>query len=127
MWSAFSEGINTEVSTNFAVVTLAGTAESDEKKAQAEMLAINTRGVKSVDNQLVIEPVIKATTNPKDETSSTSQTISDTWITTKVKSSFLMSINIHSRDISVSTEQGVVTLSGEIHSGIEHALAVPLC
>ncbi|WP_151669383.1 BON domain-containing protein [Nitrincola schmidtii] len=126
MWSAFSDGIDTEVSTSLAIVTLAGTAESDEKKALAEMLAMNTRGVKAVDNQLVIDTEKKSAPESTGESNGASQNISDTWITTKVKSTFLMSNNIHSRDISVTTEKGIVTLTGETHSGIEHALAVEL-
>lgn len=126
LWSAFSDGMNTEVNTDLGVVTLTGNADSDDKKAMAEMLALNTRGVKAVDNQLVISTDSTVMEDTNGTLSSTGQSISDTWITTKVKSTFLMSNNIHSRDISVSTTEGVVTLIGEIQSGAEHALAVEL-
>ena len=51
---------------------------------------------------------------------------SDTWITTKVKSTLLYSRNVGGTGIDVSTENGVVTLSGKVDDGAERALAVKL-
>ncbi|MFN3880927.1 MAG: BON domain-containing protein [Nitrincola lacisaponensis] len=126
LWSTYTDGMDSEVSTHRGVVTLTGIAESNEEKALAETLALSTRGVRSVDNQLVISTEEAITENPKNKVDSAGQAISDSWITTKVKSTYLMSSNIHSRDISVSTTEGVVTLSGNIHSRQEHDLAIEL-
>jgi osmotically-inducible protein OsmY len=52
--------------------------------------------------------------------------MSDSWITTKVKSTFMYSSNVSGADISVNTEKGVVTLSGKLDSGAEQALAIEL-
>lgn len=126
LWSTYTDGMDTQITTDLGQVTLTGTAENEDKKALAEMLSLNTRGVKSVDNQLVLATNDTPVSDKNHESSSTGHAISDTWITTKVKSTYLMSKNIHSRDISVSTLDGVVTLEGEIHSGAEHELAVEL-
>jgi len=54
------------------------------------------------------------------------QVFSDSWITTKVKSTLMYSSNVNSSTISVSTKNGVVSLSGKVNSGAEHALALKL-
>mgnify|MGYP002143824622 CR=1 FL=1 len=51
---------------------------------------------------------------------------SDTWITTKVKSTLLYSSNVKGSDVEVTTKGGVVTLGGKLGSGAERALAVEL-
>jgi osmotically-inducible protein OsmY len=38
----------------------------------------------------------------------------------------MYSSNVNSSDISVSTDSGIVTLSGKVNSGAERALAVEL-
>ena len=45
-----------EVSVAGGVVTLKGRVESDKQKSRAEHLAKKIKGVKSVDNQLKVEP-----------------------------------------------------------------------
>jgi len=54
------------------------------------------------------------------------QGMSDAWITTKVKSIFMLSSNVSGSDISVSTDKGIVSLSGKVDSGAERALAIEL-
>ncbi|MFZ6049151.1 BON domain-containing protein [Pseudomonas sp. CR3202] len=50
--------------------------------------------------------------------------VSDTWITSKVKSKFLADKNLSGMDIKVETNQGVVALSGEVKSNAERELAI---
>ena len=50
----------------------------------------------------------------------------DSWITAKVKSTLLYSLNATAADISVSTSGGVVTLAGKAKNGSERALAIDL-
>ncbi|MCK9488603.1 MAG: BON domain-containing protein [Xanthomonadales bacterium] len=67
------------------------------------------------------------TTQPRDARDEGSeQPVTDTWITTKVKSSLLTSDGVSGTDISVSTENGVVTLEGEVdnQAEIDRAIAV---
>jgi hyperosmotically inducible protein len=47
----------------------------------------------------------------------------DAWITTKVKSEFATTKGIKSTDISVTTQDGAVTLSGSVSSNTEKARA----
>ncbi|MEE4461577.1 BON domain-containing protein [Azotobacter chroococcum] len=50
--------------------------------------------------------------------------VSDTWITSKVKSTFLADSDLDGMDIKVETNQGVVTLSGTVGSQAEKDLAI---
>ena len=52
------------------------------------------------------------------------EAISDAWITSKVKSSYLLSSNLSGLDISVDTKNGVVALSGTVMSSEEKDLAI---
>jgi hyperosmotically inducible periplasmic protein len=47
---------------------------------------------------------------------SSQQPVTDTWITTKVKSELATTDGIKSGDISVTTKNGLVTLSGTVNS-----------
>jgi hyperosmotically inducible periplasmic protein len=120
-WSKFTDSRNISVTTKSGTVTLAGTASSDEEKKLAERLTRNTRGVTSVKNNLVITK-----SNSLKSNTDSNSVISDSWITTKVKSTFMYSSNVNGSDINVSTSAGVVTLSGKVDSGAEHALAIEL-
>lgn len=130
LWSKYAEGMDTEVETKSGKVTLKGTVHSKEAKDHAQSLAMNTRGVESVNNKLVIDSSkSKAADDPKQSSdisssSGSDQVIADTWITTKVKSTYIYSSNIEGANISVDTVNGVVTLSGEVNSGAEKALAI---
>lgn len=135
LWSRYAEGFNTNVDTLNGKVTLRGSAESGAARELAAVLAADTDGVTGVDNQLVIEPRQAATVDagPLGEAGTDSepgalsragQSISDTWITTKVKSSFMMSRNVRGNDISVTTTDGVVTLVGKVDSGPQKELAI---
>lgn len=127
MWSKHADGLATNVDTQSGQVTLQGTATSEEAKALAERLAMNTRGVVSVDNQLkVADTEPGAVDTVKDTAEDTGEFITDSWITTKVKSSLLWSSHVSGSDISVTTTDGVVTLSGKVHSETERDQAIEL-
>jgi osmotically-inducible protein OsmY len=134
LWSKHSAGLATEVNTNNGKVNLTGTAATPIAKEFAGRLAMNTSGVKSVSNQLTIAPEkMKVKAMPennsdiaKTNSNKSEQAIADTWITTKVKSTFMYSRNINSSDISVDTKNGIVSLSGKIENGAERELAIEL-
>lgn len=122
-WNKDVDDVGTEVITKSGRVTLNGIAENQNAKNVIYKLAINTRGVKSVTNNLKIEnSAVNKEAKRKNETES--HNISDSWITAKVKSSFMYSSNINGSDIDVSTNNGIVTLTGKVNSGIEQSLAV---
>ncbi len=52
------------------------------------------------------------------------EAVSDTWITSKVKSTFLADKNLSGMDIKVETKKGVVALSGMVKTDAERDLAI---
>lgn len=50
--------------------------------------------------------------------------VTDTWITTKVKSDLLATKNVSGTDVKVETANGVVSLSGTVATKAEHDKAV---
>lgn len=119
IWSRYVDGSTTKITTKKGMVTLTGSAENKEAVELAGNLAMTTRGVMSVDNKLTVAA------NP-DKKSKAGTVIADSWITTKVKSTYMYSNNVDSSDIEVNTTKGVVKLNGLVDSGSEKALAVQL-
>jgi osmotically-inducible protein OsmY len=140
LWSKYTDGLNTTVHTQSGRVTLTGTADSQAARDLAGRLASNTRGVISVRNKITIAPVESkgsgtsgnlsgkpaGTVVPPVSVVKIEQAVSDSWITTKVKSTLLYSNNVSGSDITVKTVAGVVTLTGDLDSGAERALAIEL-
>lgn len=120
LWSRHSDGLSANVTCNRGNVTLSGSAVGLETKHFAGSLATNTHGVRSVDNQLMIVPAKLASVR----TDATD--IADAWITTKVKAIFLFSSNVKGSDIAVTTNAGIVKLTGKMDSSADHALAIDL-
>lgn len=52
------------------------------------------------------------------------EAVTDTWITSKVKSTFLAEDSLSGMDIKVETNKGVVALSGVVSSEAERDLAI---
>jgi len=127
IWSKNTEGHDTAVSTNAGKVTLKGTADTAVAKELVGRMALNTRGVTSVSNQLVVTPAKPGVADKtKDASNEADDEISDAWITTKVKSTLLYSSNVRGTDVVVNTKDGVVTLNGRVDSGAERALAIEI-
>jgi hyperosmotically inducible protein len=123
-WSRYANDLKVIVATREGGVTLTGLARSADARAAANRLAATTRGVGAVDDRIVVGADM-GTRNASGAPPEGSL-VSDTWITTKVKYTLLFSSEVAGSDIEVSTEAGVVTLRGELHSGIERALAIEL-
>jgi osmotically-inducible protein OsmY len=119
-WSKYVDGSAVHVETKAGRVNLTGEVANTETKESVKRLAMGTRGVVSVVDQLTV--------NGKNANTSvqSTQVISDSWITTKVKSTFFYSGNVSGSDIEVNTLNGVVTLKGKVASGAERALAIEL-
>jgi len=121
LWSRYIDGIKANVDTTRGKVTLSGSADSSEAKDFAARVATNTQGVNAVDNQLVVgfeKSGVVARTMGAD--------IADGWITTKVKSTFMASSNVDGSDLAVSTNGGIVKLTGKTDSAMERAAAIEL-
>ncbi len=121
LWNDLTDGLDINVDTINQRVTLTGTANTAEEKATATRMAINTDGVRSVDNKLVVTPGKSAATNTASDTP-----VEDSWITAKVKSSLLMSKNVDGLDLTVETKNGTVMLGGEASSTAERDLAAEI-
>ena len=119
-WSRYADGLTADVVTTRGKVKLTGSANSAEAREAAGKLAMNTHGVRAVDNLLLVNAGKMSASKPE------GTDIADGWITTKVKSTFMYSNNVNGSDIGVSTNAGIVKLSGKMDSGAERALAIEL-
>lgn len=131
---------DTHVAVNRGVVTLTGTAASDAEKALAEEYAKDIKGVTSVDNQIrvVEEPVHRApvtTTADRDSkrphearasTDRMDDRIDDASITAQLKSALAIRKSTSAIKTSVTTENGVVTITGEAKNSAEKDLVTKL-
>ena len=112
------------VETNNGIVTLGGKARSAKAKEAAETIAKGVDGVKSVVNDIAIGVRTESIGHKAEKAAdATGEAVSDTWITTKVKSSLLTDSKIKDGDVSVTTTDGVVALTGTVptSSQKEHA------
>ena len=122
------ENSTLSVKTTNGVVTLSGTAPTATAASAAVELAHSVSGVKSVDNQIntpsVLETAAGEVTHAARETG---KVASDKWITTKIKSQLYVDRSIQrDSDITVTTTNGVVVLSGTAASkdALNHAQEV---
>lgn len=109
--------INTDVKNG--VVTLTGKVESEVDKALAEELVMSLDGVTDVDNKLTVH-------NEDEQDSDTMQDLKDAKVTTVVKTRLLMESEVSGTSIDVDTDNGVVTLNGEVESEAEKELALTI-
>lgn len=143
-------GLQIDVDTNDGVVTLSGTVHSGTERAEALRLARNTKGVKSVKNKLVLdtaattgrtdkddklkveikddtkEKTAKAKDATKDAAGKVKEVTTDAAITTAVKTKLLGDTTVGGLKIDVDTNNGIVTLTGPVHSAAEKAEALRL-
>jgi len=110
------------VTTTNGVVTLEGSASSSKAKALAEAATKSIKDVKSVDNSLKTPVSSKAEAKTRDAVAKTKRVVSDSWITTKVKSEILADSVSKGFDVSVETVHGVVVLKGTLanQNAIDH-------
>lgn len=120
-WNGSTEGLDIQVRAESGVVSLNGNAGTPTAKELASALVNNTEGVREVHNHLSIS---SADSTPAEAQTASDEAISDAWITSKVKSSFLYSRNLDSVNIRVDTRDGFVSLSGSVLSAAERRLAV---
>lgn len=105
------------VSTVNGAVTLAGAVKTSDLKSAAGDLAKSVEGVVSVDNDIkapsLVSKIEKKAEHVADKTGSV---VSDSWITTKVKSALLADSVTKGLKISVKTVNHVVILSGAVRA-----------
>lgn len=105
------------VTTANGVVSLTGTAPTSDAKSAAETIAKTVDGVLNVDNSIQTPSLTsKVEKKTKAAAKKTERVVSDSWITTKVKSSLLADSVTKGFKISVKTVNHVVALSGTVDS-----------
>jgi osmotically-inducible protein OsmY len=131
-----TQGFDINVDTARGVVTLNGGADSQAAKTAAGQLAANAAGVVRVDNRLIVATdgtyrrqeanTETASGRVRDALDDTGDTVDDAWITSKVKSQFLADQDIKGLNITVETNDNVVTLSGIAQSNQNRQRAIEL-
>jgi len=104
-------GIKTQVFVKDGIVTLKGEADSQAQKDLAGEYARDVKGVKDVKNEMTIAKV------PGEPKKTMSETIDDASITAQVKMLFLSHHSTSAFKTGVTTNNGVVTLTGKATSG----------
>ena len=99
---------------------LSGVVNSEVDKELAGEIAKATKGIAQVENDLEIMPQKSAERKKKN---TFARKIEDASVTAKVKSQLLWNNATSGLDIDVTTNNGVVTLTGEVGSEAEAALA----
>ena len=98
------------------VVTLGGKAQNQAESDQAEKIARETKGVTSVNNNIVVGDA----GGKKSMTASVKENVGDAMITTKIKAEFAKDKQVSAMRIKVDTDdKGAVTLSGNARSMAE--------
>jgi osmotically-inducible protein OsmY len=105
-----------DVDTTAGVVMLQGQVASESERQQAVALARSVDGVRDVKSQLQVAPAAEAQTSAPPTTSGAAATVQDPWITTKIQSKYFMDDLVKAGQIGVTTNGGVVTLTGQVPS-----------
>jgi hyperosmotically inducible periplasmic protein len=106
------------VTTVNGLVTLMGSVKNTAARSAAETATRSFAGVTNVSNRLSVPSptVAEAAKTTGDAVKATGeaagQAMSDTWITTKIKSVLLADSDAKGLDVKVDTKDGVVTLEG---------------
>lgn len=87
--------------------------------AAAATLTLSANGAFAA-QQSVNAPLMMAANS----TDKAEEAVTDTWITSKVKSTFLAEKDLSALDIKVETNKGVVSLSGVVATDAQRELAV---
>jgi osmotically-inducible protein OsmY len=113
-------GTGTEVSTTNGVVTLTGVADSLAQKELTTEYAKDIDNVKSINNEMTVAKT------PATPNQTMGDKIDDASITASVKSSLLSHRSTSALHTSVSTTDGVVTLTGVAKNAAEKSLVTKL-
>jgi osmotically-inducible protein OsmY len=105
----------TEVNTTNGIVTLQGKATSQAQKDLTTEYAKDVEGVKDVKNEMTIAKTSK-------KTQTVSRKVDDASITALVKMTLLYHRSTSALNTSVTTSNGVVTLSGKASNAAEKDL-----
>lgn len=122
------KGSDITVNSKNGVLVLTGKAPSAEAKAAAEDIAKASAGASvKVDNRIEAPGLISAiSSDVKAATDTTTEVVSDTWISTKIKSQLLADTVTKGTGIKVTTKDNVVFLRGTVATQAEMDQAIKL-
>ncbi|HKS15396.1 MAG TPA: BON domain-containing protein [Pseudomonas sp.] len=123
LWSRVTHEAPIEVESREGVVTLRGKVASAEAKELAGILARSTDGVYLVNNLVSMDTaaMAKARETPVDAPKGPQP--SDSWIIDKIQTSLRFSRNLDGLNIKVTSQEGMVCLSGEVVSAEQKTIA----
>ncbi|TLX61231.1 transporter [Stutzerimonas nosocomialis] len=124
LWNRETEGLDIHVDTRDGVVTLTGRSQTEAGKAEAERLASTTEAVRSVDNRITVGGGPSTAGRAAAAADDVQTTLSDAWITSKVKSALLYERDLDGLAIAVDTHEGRVALSGRVASAEQRQRAI---
>lgn len=118
IWTAFAlnkhlSPFKIDVSVEQGTAVLKGKVENQVDRELAERIALDTKGIDKVDNQLEIDPNVAAEPGTK---ANMAQRFEDATLTATVKSKLLWSSVTEALNIDVDAKDGVVTLKGRAQS-----------
>ncbi len=113
MTDNLGKGGDTSVETRKGEVLLSGFVDNQAQADRAVQLAKGVEGVTSVQNKLMV----------KDGKSTAGNVLDDSVVTVKVKSALLADDSTRGTEFAVTTNKGVVQLSGYVDSADEQARA----
>jgi hyperosmotically inducible periplasmic protein len=134
LWNQYTDGTDIDVDTDNGIVTLKGVVASEMEKKLAVQIAENTRGVRKVQEALRVDPETAGEKGLLEKTGDavrgpiekTGRVVSDSWITSKVKTVLMFNKKTEGADIDVDTDNGVVTLNGTVQSKTQEKDVVAL-
>lgn len=126
LFNEYLDSFDIDTDVKGGVAYLNGVVESDIDRDLAGEIAESIKGISDVENHLVVDQAA-ATLAQRDEAamerSSFRQRVLNATLTARVKTELLLNSNTSGLAINVDSEDGVVTLSGEVKSGEERELA----
>lgn len=131
LWNKHTDGLDIRVDMDNGVATLTGTVKHGIQRDLAVQIAKNTSGVRRVVDELTIDPDAPGVSETISESvgvaaEKAGQAVNDAWITSKVKTVLTFSKNAKGTSIDVSTQKGVVTLSGTVATKSQKQFVVDL-
>ncbi len=105
-----------EIEVSGSTATLSGEVDEDAKRDLAEEIAMDVNGIDRVNNNISVNRELPLMDNGE---RSFGDRVSDATTTARVRGRLLLEDDVPGMSISVSTENDVVTLEGEVESRAE--------
>lgn len=113
--------MNIQISTKDGIVSLNGAVSSLAQKESAEQIALNTRDVLDVRNDLKIDDANTIAERANNASVNVAREVSDAWISSKIRTTLLLSSDFPGSNVSVNTSKGKVTLNGYARNTAQRA------